>query len=425
MNTEDKLKEAALRYHREPQPGKIAVVPTKPHRTQADLSLAYSPGVAAPSRAVAEDPASVYEYTGKGNLVAVISNGTAVLGLGNIGPLAAKPVMEGKSMLFKIFAGIDAFDIEVAERDPEAFVRTVRAIAPTFGGINLEDIKAPECFEIEERLRRELDIPVMHDDQHGTAIITSAALLNGAKIAGKELPALRVVVNGAGAAAIACARLFLKLGVRREHMVLCDSRGVVAAHREDLNPLKREFATTRRIASLAEALHGADVFLGVSKANVLTPEMLRSMAPNPIVMALANPDPEIAYDVATVTRPDLIFATGRSDYPNQVNNVLGFPYIFRGALDVRASEINDAMKLAAAHAIAAMTREPVPESVLRDYNLEKLEFGRGYLIPKPTDPRLLTTVATAVARAAIESGVARRPISDWEAYTRELRERTK
>lgn len=425
MNTEDKLKEAALRYHREPQPGKIAVVPTKPHRTQEDLSLAYSPGVAAPSRAVAEDPASVYEYTGKGNLVAVISNGTAVLGLGNIGPLAAKPVMEGKSMLFKTFAGIDAFDIEVAENDPEAFVRTVRAIAPTFGGINLEDIKAPECFEIEERLRRELDIPVMHDDQHGTAIITSAALLNGAKIAGKELPTLRVVVNGAGAAAIACARLFLKLGVRREHMVLCDSRGVVAAHREDLNPLKREFATTRRIASLAEALHGADVFLGVSKANVLTPEMLRSMAPNPIVMALANPDPEIAYDVATVTRPDLIFATGRSDYPNQVNNVLGFPYIFRGALDVRASEINDAMKLAAAHAIAAMTREPVPESVLRDYNLEKLEFGRGYLIPKPTDPRLLTTVATAVARAAIESGVARRPISDWEAYTRELRERTK
>ena len=425
MNTEDKLKEAALRYHREPQPGKIAVVPTKPHRTQEDLSLAYSPGVAAPSRAVAEDPASVYEYTGKGNLVAVISNGTAVLGLGNIGPLAAKPVMEGKSMLFKTFAGIDAFDIEVAENDPEAFVRTVRAIAPTFGGINLEDIKAPECFEIEERLRRELDIPVMHDDQHGTAIITSAALLNGAKIAGKELPALRVVVNGAGAAAIACARLFLKLGVRREHMVLCDSRGVVAAHREDLNPLKREFATTRRIASLAEALHGADVFLGVSKANVLTPEMLRSMAPNPIVMALANPDPEIAYDVATVTRPDLIFATGRSDYPNQVNNVLGFPYIFRGALDVRASEINDAMKLAAAHAIAAMTREPVPESVLRDYNLEKLEFGRGYLIPKPTDPRLLTTVATAVARAAIESGIARRPISDWEAYARELRERTK
>lgn len=423
MNTEDKLKEAALRYHREPQPGKIAIVPTKPHRTQADLSLAYSPGVAAPSRAIAEKPETVYDYTGRGNLVAVISNGTAVLGLGNIGPLAAKPVMEGKCMLFKTFAGIDAFDIEVAENDPEAFVRTVRAIAPTFGGINLEDIKAPECFEIEERLRRELDIPVMHDDQHGTAIITSAALINGAKIAGKELSSLRVVVNGAGAAAIACARLFLSLGVRREHMVLCDSRGVVAAHREDLNPLKREFATTRRIASLAEALHGADVFLGVSKANTLTPEMLRSMAPNPIVMALANPDPEIAYDLAMVTRPDLIFATGRSDYPNQVNNVLGFPYIFRGALDVRASEINEAMKLAAAHAIAALTREPVPESVLRDYNLERLEFGRGYLIPKPTDPRLLVTVATAVARAAVESGVARRPITDWEAYAGELRER--
>lgn len=423
MNTEDKLKEAALRYHREPQPGKIAIVPTKPHRTQADLSLAYSPGVAAPSQAIAEKPETVYDYTGRGNLVAVISNGTAVLGLGNIGPLAAKPVMEGKCMLFKTFAGIDAFDIEVAENDPEAFVRTVRAIAPTFGGINLEDIKAPECFEIEERLRRELDIPVMHDDQHGTAIITSAALINGAKIAGKELSSLRVVVNGAGAAAIACARLFLSLGVRREHMVLCDSRGVVAAHREDLNPLKREFATTRRIASLAEALHGADVFLGVSKANTLTPEMLRSMAPNPIVMALANPDPEIAYDLAMVTRPDLIFATGRSDYPNQVNNVLGFPYIFRGALDVRASEINEAMKLAAAHAIAALTREPVPESVLRDYNLERLEFGRGYLIPKPTDPRLLVTVATAVARAAVESGVARRPITDWEAYAGELRER--
>ena len=425
MEKNSKLDEAALRYHSEGRPGKIGVMPTKPHHTQHDLALAYSPGVAAPSLAIARTPDDVYRYTNRGNLVAVISNGTAVLGLGNIGALASKPVMEGKSMLFKTFAGIDAFDIEVAENDPEAFVRTVRAIAPTFGGINLEDIKAPECFEIEERLRRELDIPVMHDDQHGTAIITSAALLNGAKIAGKELPTLRVVVNGAGAAAIACARLFLKLGVRREHMVLCDSRGVVAAHREDLNPLKREFATTRRIASLAEALHGADVFLGVSKANVLTPEMLRSMAPNPIVMALANPDPEIAYDVATVTRPDLIFATGRSDYPNQVNNVLGFPYIFRGALDVRASEINDAMKLAAARAIAAMTREPVPESVLRDYNLEKLEFGRGYLIPKPTDPRLLTTVATAVARAAIESGVARRPISDWEAYTRELRERTK
>ena len=353
--------------------------------------------------------------------MAVVSNGTAVLGLGNIGPLAAKPVMEGKCMLFKTFAGIDAFDIEVAETDPDAFVRAVRAIAPTFGGINLEDIKAPECFEIEARLRDELDIPVMHDDQHGTAIITSAALLNGAKIAGKEIAHLRVVVNGAGAAAIACARLFLSLGVRRENMVLCDSRGVVSAHREDLNPLKREFATPRRISTLAEALHDADVFLGVSKADTLTPEMLRTMASNPIVMALANPDPEIAYDTAVVSRPDIIFATGRSDYPNQVNNVLGFPYIFRGALDVRASKINEEMKLAAAHAIAALAREPIPASVLRAYNLEKLEFGRSYLIPKPLDPRLLCTVATAVARAAVESGVARRPVADWDAYAERLR----
>ena len=324
-------------------------------------------------------------------------------------------------MLFKTFAGIDAFDIEVAETDPDAFVRAVRAIAPTFGGINLEDIKAPECFEIEARLRDELDIPVMHDDQHGTAIITSAALLNGAKIAGKEIARLRVVVNGAGAAAIACARLFLSLGVRRENMVLCDSRGVVSAHREDLNPLKREFATPRRISTLAEALHDADVFLGVSKADTLTPEMLRTMASNPIVMALANPDPEIAYDTAVVSRPDIIFATGRSDYPNQVNNVLGFPYIFRGALDVRASKINEEMKLAAAHAIAALAREPIPASVLRAYNLEKLEFGRSYLIPKPLDPRLLCTVATAVARAAVESGVARRPVADWDAYAERLR----
>lgn len=421
MTTDNKLTEEALRYHSEERPGKIGIVPTKPHRTQYDLSLAYSPGVAVPSRIIAQTPEKIYDYTGKGNLVAVVSNGTAVLGLGNIGPLAAKPVMEGKCMLFKTFAGIDAFDIEVAETDPDAFVRAVRAIAPTFGGINLEDIKAPECFEIEARLRDELDIPVMHDDQHGTAIITSAALLNGAKIAGKEIARLRVVVNGAGAAAIACARLFLSLGVRRENMVLCDSRGVVSAHREDLNPLKREFATPRRISTLAEALHDADVFLGVSKADTLTPEMLRTMASNPIVMALANPDPEIAYDTAVVSRPDIIFATGRSDYPNQVNNVLGFPYIFRGALDVRASKINEEMKLAAAHAIAALAREPIPASVLRAYNLEKLEFGRSYLIPKPLDPRLLCTVATAVARAAVESGVARRPVADWDAYAERLR----
>ena len=386
MDTKNNLTEAALRYHSEGRPGKIGIVPTKPHHTQEDLSLAYSPGVAAPSLAIAENADDAYRYTGKGNLVAVISNGTAVLGLGNIGPLAAKPVMEGKCMLFKTFAGLDAFDIEVAETDPEAFVRAVRAIAPTFGGINLEDIKAPECFEIEARLRQELDIPVMHDDQHGTAIITSAALLNGAKLAGKELDRMRVVVNGAGAAAIACARLFLSLGIRRENLVLCDSRGVVSTYRDDLNPAKRELATSRRISTLTEAVAGADVFLGVSKADTLTPEMLRSMASNPIVMALANPDPEIAYEKAVVSRPDIIFATGRSDYPNQVNNVLGFPYIFRGALDVRATEINDAMKLAAARAIAALAQQPVPAAVLQAYRLQRLEFGRSYLIPKPLDP---------------------------------------
>lgn len=420
MNTKTQLDEAALRYHSEGRPGKIEIKATKPYRSQQDLALAYSPGVAAPSRAIAADPKEVYTYTGKGNLVAVISNGTAVLGLGNIGPLAAKPVMEGKSMLFKIFAGIDSFDIEVAETDPEAFVRTVKAIAPTFGGINLEDIKAPECFEIEARLREELDIPVMHDDQHGTAIISSAALLNGAQIAGKSLDKMRVVVNGAGAAAIACARLFVALGIRREHIVLCDSHGVVTVYREDINPMKREFATDRRITTLDEAIRGADVFLGVSKANVLTADMLRTMAVSPIVMALANPDPEIAYETAIHSRPDIIFAAGRSDYPNQVNNVLGFPYIFRGALDVRASEINEAMKLAAAHALAGLTRQPVPESVLKIYGLERLEFGRDYLIPKPYDPRLLSVVSTAVAKAAVESGVARKPVTDWEAYAERL-----
>ena len=383
MNTKTQLDDAALRYHSEGRPGKIGIVPTKPYHTQYDLSLAYSPGVAAPSLAIAEEPDDVYKYTGKGNLVAVISNGTAVLGLGNIGPLAAKPVMEGKSMLFKTYAGIDAFDIEVDTTDPEEFIRTVKAIAPTFGGINLEDIKAPECFEIETRLREELDIPLMHDDQHGTAIISSAALLNGAKIAGKELDKMRVVVNGAGAAAIACARLFVELGIRRENMV----------------------------------------FLGVSKADTLTPEMLRTMSGNPIVMALANPDPEIAYDTAMLSRPDIIFATGRSDYPNQVNNVLGFPYIFRGALDVRATKINEEMKLAAAHALAELTRQPVPTMVLRAYGVEKLEFGRTYLIPKPLDPRLLCTVAPAVAKAAVESGVAKQPIADWDAYAESLRKR--
>ncbi|MEG2060691.1 MAG: malic enzyme-like NAD(P)-binding protein [Alistipes sp.] len=423
MDTTHKLDAQALRYHSEGQPGKIEITPTKPYRTQHDLSLAYSPGVAAPSRAIAADPAEVYRYTNKANLVAVISNGTAVLGLGNIGALAAKPVMEGKSMLFKIFAGIDAFDIEIDTTDPEEFIRTVKAIAPTFGGINLEDIKAPECFEIDTRLRNELDIPVMHDDQHGTAVITTAALLNGLKIAGKRAETLRIAVNGAGAAAIACVRLFLAVGIRRENIVLCDSRGAVTVDRTDLNPLKREFATTRHITTLAEALQDADLFLGVSKADVLTAEMLCTMAPDPIVMALANPDPEIAYELALAARPDLIFATGRSDYPNQVNNVLGFPSIFRGALDVRATQINDTMKLAAARAIAALTQLPVPATVLRAYGIDSLAFGRGYLIPKPLDPRLLYTVAPAVARAAIDSGVARQPIEDWAAYTERLRTR--
>ncbi|MDE6375295.1 MAG: malate dehydrogenase, partial [Alistipes sp.] len=373
------------------------------------------------ARAIAACPDDVYRYTGKGNLVGVISNGSAVLGLGHIGALASKPVMEGKSMLFKRFAGIDAFDIEVDESDPEAFIRIVKAIAPTFGGINLEDIKAPECFLIDERLRRELDIPVMHDDQHGTAIIVSAAVINGARIAGKEIARLRVVINGAGAAAIACARMFLTLGIPRGQIVLCDSRGAVTRYRRDLNPQKEEFATSRRIASLAEALQGADLFLGVSKADVLTTAMIRTMADNPIVLALANPDPEIAYDKAMRSRPDIIFATGRSDFPNQVNNVLGFPFLFRGALDVRASQIDDSMKLAAADALAGLARQPVPESVLRAYGLDRLEFGRDYLIPKPLDPRLLRTVSIAVARAAVSSGVARRPIDDWAAYAEGLR----
>ncbi len=377
--------------------------------------------MAAPARAIAADPADAYRYTGKGNLVAVVSNGSAVLGLGNIGPLAAKPVMEGKSMLFKRFAGIDAFDIEVDETDPEKIIGVVKAIAPTFGGINLEDIKAPECFEIDRRLREELDIPVIHDDQHGTAIIVSAAVINGAKIAGKEVAKLRVVVNGAGAAAIACARMFLTLGIPRGQIVLCDSRGVVTRYREGLTPQKEEFATSRRLASLAEALHGADLFVGVSVADALTPSMVRTMAENPMVLALANPDPEIAYGAAMRSRPDIIFATGRSDYPNQVNNVLGFPFLFRGALDVRAAQINDAMKLAAARALADLARRPVSESVLRAYGLERLEFGREYLIPKPLDPRLLCTVSTAVARAAVESGVARQPVDDWDAYAEALR----
>lgn len=415
------LNTAALRYHSEPHPGKIEVVPTKPHHTQAELSLAYSPGVAEPARAIAADLDDAYRYTNKGNTVAVISNGTAVLGLGDIGPLAAKPVMEGKSMLFKLFGGIDAFDIEVDAADVETFVRTVRAIAPTFGGINLEDIKAPECFEIDRRLQEELDIPVMHDDQHGTAVIVAAAIINALKITGREAARQRVVINGAGAAALACAQFLQRLDIRPENIVLCDSKGVINRYRTDLNVYKQRFATNRRIATLAEAIDGADIFIGVSKADVLTPAILRTMADCPIVLALANPDPEIAYDKALASRPDLLFATGRSDLPNQVNNVLGFPYIFRGALDVRARCINDAMKLAAAHALAELTRQPVPTSVLRAYGLEQLEFGRDYLIPKPFDPRLRCTVATAVARAAMDSDVARNPITEWDAYRERLR----
>lgn len=407
MDTNELMKEA-LAYHAEGGPGKIEIRSTKPDATQHDLSLAYSPGVAAPCLAIADTPSKVYDYTIKGNLVAVVTNGTAVLGLGNIGPLAAKPVMEGKCMLFKHFSGINAFDIEIDATDPEEFIAAVKRIAPTFGGINLEDIKAPECFEIERRLVEELDIPVMHDDQHGTAIIASAALINAMHLSRKRIDEVRIVVNGAGAAAIACARMFLALGARREHITMCDSRGVVATRRSDLNPVKREFATDRPITTLREALVGADVFLGVSTAGVLDAGMVRSMSRDPLVMALANPDPEITYDEAKAARPDVIVATGRTDYPNQVNNVLGFPYIFRGALDVRARKINEAMKLAAAHALAGLAREEAPAELAAAYGVDRLEFGPDYLIPKLTDPRLLGRVARAVARAAVESGVAQR-----------------
>ena len=407
MDTNELMKEA-LAYHAEGGPGKIEIRPTKPDATQYDLSLAYSPGVAAPCLAIADDPAKAYDYTIKGNLVAVITNGTAVLGLGDIGPLAAKPVMEGKCMLFKHFSGINAFDIEIDTTDPEEFIAAVKRIAPTFGGINLEDIKAPECFEIERRLVEELDIPVMHDDQHGTAIIASAALINAMHLSGKRIDEAQIVVNGAGAAAIACARMFLALGARRDQITMGDSRGVVTTRRTDLNPVKREFATDRPVTTLREALVGADVFLGVSTAGVLDADMVRSMAGNPLVMALANPDPEISYDEAKAARPDVIVATGRTDYPNQVNNVLGFPYIFRGALDVRARKINEAMKLAAAHALAELAREEVPAELTAAFGVDRLEFGPDYLIPKLTDPRLLGRVAPAVARAAVESGVAQR-----------------
>jgi len=415
-------KEEALRYHAEGKPGKIEVIPTKPHSTQTDLSLAYSPGVAEPCLEIEKNPLDAYEYTAKGNLVAVISNGTAVLGLGDIGPLAGKPVMEGKGLLFKIFAGIDVFDIEVNEKDPEKFIQTVKAISPTFGGINLEDIKAPECFEIETRLKNELDIPVMHDDQHGTAIISGAGLINALEIAGKKIEDVKIVVNGAGAASISCTRLYVMLGARKENIVMCDSKGVISTSRPDLNAAKREFSTDRPIKTLQEAVVGADVFLGLSVANVLTKEMVRSMNADPIVFALANPNPEISYADAMASRDDIIFATGRSDYPNQINNVLGFPYIFRGALDTHAKAINEEMKRAAVYAIADLAKEPVPDVVNAAYKLKRTTFGRDYILPKALDPRLLTRVSCAVAKAAIDSGVSRKTITDWEGYANHLRE---
>ena len=417
-------KEAALHYHSHGKPGKIETIPTKPYKTQYDLSLAYSPGVAEPCLEIAKDAENAYNYTAKGNLVAVISNGTAVLGLGDIGALAGKPVMEGKGLLFKIFAGIDVFDIEVNEKDPEKFIQVVKAIAPTFGGINLEDIKAPECFEIETRLKAELDIPLMHDDQHGTAIISAAGLYNALEIAGKKIEDVKVVVNGAGAASNSCTKLYMMLGVKKENIVMCDSKGVISVYRQDLNESKKMFATERNIKTLAEAVVGTDVFLGLSVADVLTPEMVLTMNPNPIVFALSNPNPEIPYDLAKVTRPDIIIATGRSDYPNQINNVLGFPYIFRGALDVRAAQINEEMKMAAVKALAQLTREDVPVDVTEAYGLKPgdLKFGKDYIIPKPFDKRLLTRISMAVAKAAVESGVARKPITDWEAYEKRLLE---
>lgn len=413
----------ALAYHADGRPGKIQVIPTKPHNSQYDLSLAYSPGVAEPCLEIKGNAEDVYKYTAKGNLVAVISNGTAVLGLGDIGPEAGKPVMEGKGLLFKIFADIDVFDIEVNDKTIDGVVNTVKAIAPTFGGINLEDIKAPECFEIEERLKAALDIPVMHDDQHGTAIITSAGLLNALQLTGKKISDIKVVVNGAGAAAISCSRLYHSLGVKPENLIMADSKGVLNKKRTDLNPVKQKFVTDKDINTLEEAMKGADMFLGLSVAGVVSPEMLLSMNENPIVFALANPVPEISYDLAMSTRDDIIMGTGRSDFPNQVNNVLGFPYIFRGALDVRATAINEEMKLAAAHALADLAKQPVPEEVNIAYQVTNLKFGKDYIIPKPSDPRLITHVATAVAKAAMETGVARKPVTDWDAYRDELNKR--
>ena len=420
---DQRKKEEALHYHEFPQPGKIAIVPTKKHSTQHDLALAYSPGVAEPCLAIAEDKSNAYKYTAKSNLVAVISNGTAVLGLGDIGADASKPVMEGKGLLFKIFAGIDVFDIEIDATDVDKFIETVKAIAPTFGGINLEDIKAPEAFEIERRLKEELDIPVMHDDQHGTAIISAAALINALEIVGKDIAKAQIVVNGAGAAAISCTRLYVALGAEPKNIVMCDSKGVIRKDSPNLTEQKAEFATDRNLHTLEEAVKGSDVFIGLSKGNVLTPEMLLSMNKDAIVFAMANPTPEIDYDLAIKTRKDIIMATGRSDFPNQVNNVLGFPYIFRGALDVRATKINEEMKLAAVHAIAELAKKPVPQKVSLVYGGENLTFGRNYIIPKPFDPRLIYEVPPAIAKAAMASGVAQKPITDWEAYKGELMDR--
>ncbi|GHC42198.1 NADP-dependent malic enzyme [Ulvibacter litoralis] len=422
MSKQSKRREALL-YHAKPKPGKIQVVPTKNYSSQRDLSLAYSPGVAEPCLEIAKDVKNVYKYTAKGNLVAVITNGTAVLGLGNIGPEASKPVMEGKGLLFKIFADIDVFDIEINTEDVDAFIETVKNIAPTFGGINLEDIKAPEAFEIERRLKAELDIPVMHDDQHGTAIISAAALLNALELVDKKIEDVLIVINGAGAAAISCTRLYKAFGAKRENIVMVDSKGVIRDDREELSEEKSEFATHRRIDSLEDAMKDADVFVGLSIADIVTPEMLLSMAKNPIVFAMANPNPEIEYDLAVKTRKDIIMATGRSDHPNQVNNVLGFPFIFRGALDVRATKINEAMKMAAVKALAELAKEAVPEQVNIAYGETKLIFGKEYIIPKPFDPRLIAVVPPAVARAAMESGVATEPIKDWGKYVDELNER--
>jgi malate dehydrogenase (oxaloacetate-decarboxylating)(NADP+) len=416
-------KEQALEYHSKGRPGKIEVIPTKEAKTQRDLSLAYSPGVAEPCKEIFANPESVYKYTAKGNLVAVISNGTAVLGLGDIGPEASKPVMEGKGVLFKIFADIDVFDIEINEKDPEKFVQIVKALEPTFGGINLEDIKAPECFYIEQQLKAQMKIPVMHDDQHGTAIISAAALLNALEIQKKKIDKARFIVNGAGAAAIACIKLYEALGAKRENILVFDSKGLIHESRTDLDELKKEFLSKGKNVSLGDSLKDADVFIGLSKGDVLTPAMIKTMAKHPIVFAMANPDPEIGYDAATNARKDIIMATGRSDFPNQVNNVLGFPFIFRGALDVRATQINEAMKLAAVKALADLAKTPVPDLVNIAYNEKNLVFGPNYIIPKPLDPRLLSTVAPAVAKAAIESGVAQATIQNWDAYAIELNKR--